>query len=203
MTGNGGAGGPAGPTDTLPLPLPPPGTPRHLRPGAAINHRIRSLEKKWKLGLRVRGAEWSPTKKSDLADKTYGLVQRLFYLSPALDKAIESFEELARQWPQDKPQKHRLEELYRTLQSEVKRRAPESKTATPKNNPHKSLLASSLHGKYTLCSRTGAQPSVTPTLYTCTLSKSSLHQCIMEPIYVTAWTTCRNSKRINYRNGSH
>ncbi|RMZ70766.1 hypothetical protein GMOD_00008394 [Pyrenophora seminiperda CCB06] len=147
MTGKSGAGGPSGPAGSLPLPLPPPppGTPRHLRPGAAINHQIRSLEKKWKLGLRVRGAEWSPTKKSDLADKTYGLVQRLFYVPPALDRAIESFEELAQQWPRDKPQKQRLEVLYQTLQREVKRRAPESKTATPKNNPPKSLLESSLH----------------------------------------------------------
>ncbi|CAA9960971.1 RNA-directed RNA polymerase 2 [Pyrenophora teres f. maculata] len=98
MTGNGAAGGPVGPAASLPLP--PPGTPRRLGPGDAINERITSLEKKWNLGLRIRGEGWSPTTKNrDLADKTCGLVKRLFYLPPALDKAIESFEELARRWP--------------------------------------------------------------------------------------------------------
>ena len=149
MTGNGSAGGPAGPAGSLPPPPPPPGTPGRLH-GEAIDEHIRSLERKWSLGLRIRCDVWSPaTRKGDLADKTYGLVQRLYYLPPALDNAIKSFEKLARQWPRNKPQRQRLEELYRTLQNEVKRHTPEP----TKNNPLKSLLPSSLHGQYTPCSR--------------------------------------------------
>ncbi|PWO26827.1 RNA-directed RNA polymerase 2 [Pyrenophora tritici-repentis] len=139
MTGNGAAGGP---------------------PGEAINDRIRSLERKWNLGLRIRGEGWSPTTKnpSDLADKTFGLVKRLFYLPPALDKAIENFEGLARQWPRNKPRNERLEELYRTLQNEVKKHTPAPKNATPRNNPPKSLLASSLHVNYLQEAPTKADP---------------------------------------------
>jgi hypothetical protein len=92
MTGNEDVGGRTGPAASL------PGTPQRLRRGAEIDDRIRSLEAKWKIGLKLRGTEWSPSKSSadDLADKIYGIVKRLYFSAqPTLDDAVRHFEDLA------------------------------------------------------------------------------------------------------------
>jgi hypothetical protein len=136
MTGNGHARGPTGPAASLPR------TPQ--RRGAEIDDRIRSLEAKWKIGLKLRGAEWSPRKSraDDLADKIYGIVKLLYFSAqPALDDAIAQFEGLA---PRTAQREH-LGLLYRTLLSKTKKDGPVSRTGTPKNNLPKSL-ASSLPG---------------------------------------------------------
>jgi hypothetical protein len=140
MTGYGDAGAPTGsPAASLPL----PGTPHRIRRGADLDNLIRSLENKWKIGLKLRGAEWSPKKSAgdDVADKVYGIVKRLFFSAqPALNDAIHSFEELA---PRTAPREH-LGLLHRTLLSKIKK-----DIGMPKNDPPKSL-ASALTGKYTL-----------------------------------------------------
>jgi hypothetical protein len=138
MTGYGDAGAPnGGPAASLPL----PGTPH--RRGADIDNLIRSLEDKWKIGLKLRCTEWSPKKSAgdDVADKIYGIVKRLFFSSQrALDDAINTFEQTA---PRTAP-RDRLGLLYRALKDGV---GPVSRTGTPKNDPPKSL-ASVLAGKY-------------------------------------------------------
>lgn len=140
----GSASGPAGAAASL------PGTPHHLRPGAAIDERIRSLEAEWQIGLKIRGAGWSPHRSNanDTADKIYGLVQRFHYSAETtLNQAIASFRELA---PEFAPEK-RLDLLYRILSSKTKKDSidPISRTGTPKNEPPKSLKAS-LIGEYAL-----------------------------------------------------
>jgi hypothetical protein len=147
MTGYGDAGAPTGgPAASLPL----PGTPHRIRRGADINTLIRSLEGKWRIGLKLRGTEWSPKKSAgdDVADKVYGIVKRLFFSAPpALNDAIHSFEELA---PRTAP-RDRLGLLHRTLLSKTKKdgSGSVSRTGTPKNDPPKTL-ASALPSKYTL-----------------------------------------------------
>ncbi|KAG9191956.1 hypothetical protein G6011_10690 [Alternaria panax] len=126
MTGNGG------PAASL------PGTPR--RPGAAIDDLIRSLEKEWKVGLRIRGAEWSPKKSNvdDPPDKIYALVKFLFYRArPDLYDAIEEFKGLAPSLTREE----RLEALRRILSSR-KESLLGSGSRTPKNEPPKSLVTS-------------------------------------------------------------
>jgi hypothetical protein len=149
MTGYSDAGAATGPAGSLPLPLPLPGTPHHIRRGADIDNLIRSLEDKWRIGLKLRSAEWSPKKSAgstdDLADKIYGIVKRLFFSAqPALNDAINTFEEQAsRTAPRE-----RLRLLYRILLSKTKKDGgPVSRTGTPKNEPPKSL-ASALPGKH-------------------------------------------------------
>lgn len=145
MPGNGKAGSPAPPA-ALPIPLPK--TPHHLRRGAAIDELIRSLEARWRIGLKVRGAEWSPqrSRTNDLADKIYGLVKRLYFSAePALHQAVANFNDLATQSPHGGS----LDLLCQVLSSKIKKDGGDaiSRTSTPKNNPPKSLKASLL-GKY-------------------------------------------------------
>jgi hypothetical protein len=142
MTGNGDAGSPNGPAASL------PGTPQRLRRGAEIDDRIRSLEAKWKIGLKLRGAGWSPRKSSadDLADKIYGIVKRLYFSAqPALDDAVRHFKELAPRTAQEE----RLGLFYRMLLSKTNKDGPVSRTGTPRNEPPKNL-ASAQPGKHTL-----------------------------------------------------
>ncbi|KAF1829490.1 hypothetical protein BDW02DRAFT_146045 [Decorospora gaudefroyi] len=132
MTPKDNAGGPAGPASL------PPGTPQHrlrLWRGAELDELILQLEATWKIGLKLRGAEWSPKKSSwdDLPDRIYGIFKRLFFSSrPALDEAIRRFEQQAHGYPRAK----RMLLLYQTL---PKRDGPVSRIGTPKNDPPKSL----------------------------------------------------------------
>lgn len=134
-----GAAGPAPATE-------PYNTPHRRRlqnqgPGdAAINQVILSLENDWRLGLRIRGVGWSPTRSStkDTADKIYGLVQRLHWSGPpTLSQAIANFNELAPQFKHSE----RLDLLWKTLSSKAKPYAI-SRAGTPKNDPPKSLKSS-------------------------------------------------------------
>ncbi|KAF1844339.1 uncharacterized protein K460DRAFT_317788 [Cucurbitaria berberidis CBS 394.84] len=118
-----------------------PKTPHHLRPGAAIDELIRSLEAEWRIGLKVRGADWSPLRRStnDQADKIYGQVQHLFYSARvALNQALATFKELAPFWPHEK----RLELLSGVLSSKKGDKNTISRTSTPKNDPPKTLKSS-------------------------------------------------------------
>lgn len=133
MTGNGG------PAASL------PGTP-HLRPGAAIDDLIRSLEKEWKVGLKVRGAEWSPKRsnRDDTSDKICALVKLLFFSArPALHHAIKEFESLAPSLTREK----RLVELHEIL-SRTKKSQSVPNGRMPYNEPPKSSMTSS-SGRYT------------------------------------------------------
>jgi hypothetical protein len=135
MTDN---GGPAAPL---------PGTPRHHGAGAAIDDLICSLEKEWKVGLKTRGAEWSPQKSNvgDTPDKICALVKYLFFRArPALDDAIREFEGLARR----RTREDRLVLLHQIL-SRKKESQPVPRGRTPKNEP-RTGLAASFSGRYTL-----------------------------------------------------
>jgi hypothetical protein len=135
MTGNGG------PAAAL------PGTPHHLRPGAAIDDLICSLEEEWKVGLKIRGAEWSPktSNANDTPDRICALVKFLFYTArPALYHAIDEFKSLAPSLTSEE----RLG-LLREILSSTKESQLDPRGRTPKNEPPKSLAAS-LRGKYAL-----------------------------------------------------
>jgi hypothetical protein len=128
MTGNGG------PAVSLPA------TPQHLRPGAAIDDQIRSLEQEWRLGLRIRGAQWSPERlnNNDTADKIYALVKFLFYRAPtALEQAITEFRDRAPHEPHPARLALLRQILYSTKEGELATRGRK-----PKNEPPKSLAAS-------------------------------------------------------------
>ena len=117
-----------------------PATPQHLRPGAALDDQIRSLEEEWRLGLKIRGAEWSPKRSNtdDTADKIYALVKFLFYRAPtALKQAIGEFRAAA---PGSRHQ-DRLALLRRILSS-TKESELATRGRTPRNEPPKSLAAS-------------------------------------------------------------
>ncbi|CAO2652575.1 Nn.00g008580.m01.CDS01 [Neocucurbitaria sp. VM-36] len=140
----GSASGPAAPAASLPA------TPHHLRPGAAIDALILSLEAEWHLGLRVRGADWSPARSrtDDQADRVCGLVKRLFYSAETtLNQAIAGFREVAPVLPQEK----RLDVLCQLLSSKVQKNGqdPISRTGTPKNDPPKSFKASLIAARQT------------------------------------------------------
>jgi hypothetical protein len=113
-----------------------PHTPRHPKSGAALDDLIRSLEDEWRLGLKVRGALWSPQKidEKSTADKVHGQIKRLFFSArPALEIALELFKDTA---PGFAPNK-RLELLHGILKSKTK--SPISRVGTPLNEPSKSL----------------------------------------------------------------
>jgi hypothetical protein len=114
----------------------PPRTPRHPKTGAALDELVRSLEDKWRLGLKVRGTLWSPQKADvrSTAEKVYGQIKRLFFSAqPALEDAIKSFEKQANGFPHEK----RLEVLHGILKSRTL--SPISRAGTPLNEPPKSL----------------------------------------------------------------
>lgn len=124
MLNKGSAGDTAGRTESVPK------TPHLSRAGASIDDIIYKLEAKWRLGLRVRSDEWSPTgaRANDQVDKIYGKVQYLYYSSvPALNLAIINFEKQA----QSTPHGLQLNLLYQTLLKETKR-CSVSRTSTLK-----------------------------------------------------------------------
>ncbi len=132
MSGGGRAGAPA----SLPR------TPHHLRPGQAIDDRIRSLEAGWSLGLIIHDSNWSPSqsRKDNPADVAYRRVKQLFYEScTKLDQAISTFEDLAPTWPENE----RLGLLNGLLYSKIERKNSRwTNTVTPKTVPSKSFTAS-------------------------------------------------------------
>jgi hypothetical protein len=135
MTGNGG------PAASL------PGTPRRLRPGAAIDDLICSLEEKWNLGLKVRGADWSPKRSStdDTPDKICALVKFLYYHARvALNQGIEEFESQAPGQEREKRSESLRQILSRKKEGELM-----SRGMTPRNEPLESLTAS-FSGEYAL-----------------------------------------------------
>jgi hypothetical protein len=114
----------------------PPSTPHHPKSGAALEQLIIELENEWRLGLKVRGAFWSPqrTDEQSTAEKVHGQIKHLFFSArPALDAALDSFRETALGFEHDK----RLELLHGILKS--KTHSPISRTGTPLNEPPKSL----------------------------------------------------------------
>lgn len=69
--------------------LVPPDTPR--KDGTKFVELIRSLEKQWHLGLRVRDESWSPHKSTNqLSDKVYAQLKRYYYKGE-FDQVIERF----------------------------------------------------------------------------------------------------------------
>ncbi|KAL6707441.1 hypothetical protein ACN47E_004011 [Coniothyrium glycines] len=148
MTSHGNAGSAA------PAPASVPKTPHQLRQGTEIDNLICSLESKWKIGLKVRGKDWSPRRldTNDQADRICGLVKRLFYSArSALDQAVASFEELAPQFKHE----DRLDLLHKTLSSKLKANDTRARTGTSKNPPSTSLKSSLL-----AASRISTPPSV-------------------------------------------
>jgi hypothetical protein len=144
-----GAGRSNGPEPTPTSSL-PPHTPRHSKPGVAIDKLILSLEDEWRLGLKIRGPLWSPQKADErsTAEKVYGQVQRLFYSdAPALGSALEIFRKEAPGFPHDK----RLNLLHVLLKS--KTHSPVSRADTPLNKAPKSLNSIQTSCKRPIASR--------------------------------------------------
>ncbi|KAH8728168.1 RNA dependent RNA polymerase-domain-containing protein [Phaeosphaeriaceae sp. PMI808] len=116
------------PTDSVA----PPRTPQHTRSratlnktlpksGEDLNKRVQALEDEWRLGLRIRGNDWSPTTNKDTADRIYGNFKTLYYtrfwkLGPALDE----FRSIAR----DCAPERRLNLLHDTLKSKIPPNTP-------------------------------------------------------------------------------
>jgi hypothetical protein len=127
-----GGQGPANPLLVQPLE-----TPHHPKSGAALEALILKLENEYRLGLKLRGATWSPSKTVGIettADKVYGQIKRLFFSArPALDSALDRFRETATGFEHHK----QLELLHGVLKSIT--HSPFSRTGTPINEPPKSL----------------------------------------------------------------
>lgn len=131
------------------LPAPPslPSIPHQLPPGERINQRVRQINDKWNLGIRIRDSNYSPTKSSpnDIANKIYGHIQHLTYRNePALKEAIDDFDNRA------KGLQHQecLVLLNKLLSDVVKKCATPSKARTQDVSQPRSLT-SSLRGRYT------------------------------------------------------
>ena len=111
-------------------PAPPslPSTPyQFLSHGERIDRRVREINDKWSLGIKIRGFDYSPTKSSpnDIANKAYGHIQHLTYKDEsALDHTIDEFNNRA--W--GKQPQERLNLLYELLSNAAKKCVTPSKT---------------------------------------------------------------------------
>jgi hypothetical protein len=121
--GNRGQDG--GPGAPAPAPATTPNTPR--KDGSGLNKLILSLENEFRLGLDVHDGLLSPSQRSGaITGKVCAQIQRLYWSDePALEKALESFREIATGFKHEK----QLEVLHGTLKSQT--RSPMSKAGTP------------------------------------------------------------------------
>jgi hypothetical protein len=105
------------------------------------------LEKKWNLGLKIRGADWSPKRSSedDTPDKICALVKFLYYHArAALNQGIEEFESQAPGLGRENRPDSLRQILSRKKEGELM-----SRGRTPRNEPLESLAAS-FGGEYAL-----------------------------------------------------
>ncbi|USP80322.1 hypothetical protein yc1106_07596 [Curvularia clavata] len=126
-------------------PAPPslPSTPyQFLSHGERIDRRVREINDKWSLGIKIRGFNYSPTKFSpnDIANKVYGHIQHLTYKDEsALDHTIDEFNNRA--W--GKQPQERLSLLYELLSNAAKKCVTPSKVRTQNIGQSRSLVSSS------------------------------------------------------------
>jgi hypothetical protein len=139
----------------------PPDTPRHAKTGVGFDDLVRSLEQRYRLGLKVRDNLWSPQKVKSAEDKVVGQIKHLFYTSrPALEEALKSFQDIENGFPPDE----RLKTLKGILKS--KTQSPMSRAGTPLNEPPnslKSVQTCKCTLLYTLLYMTGWRSSSRPT----------------------------------------
>lgn len=122
-----------------------PRTPHHPKSGTALNELIRTLEADWQLGLRVRDDPISPAQSCAPADKTYGKIQKLFYVArPALDRALDTFGKIATGFKPDQ----RLELLDGVLKSELCAKSSPTRTETLLDSRSRNELPKSLICEY-------------------------------------------------------
>ena len=121
-----------------------PSTPQRLQNGAEIDKLVDSINKKWNLGIQLRGKGYSPSKSSpnDLRNKIYGRIQYLFYKNePALELATDNFNLRASALECE----DRLKLLYKLLSNASNMDEPPSRDST-QNIGRPRRLASSFRG---------------------------------------------------------
>ncbi|KAF1995645.1 hypothetical protein P154DRAFT_412766, partial [Amniculicola lignicola CBS 123094] len=106
----------------------------------AIHDIISTLEAGWRLGLRVRDGNWSPSQSDkSRADRINGYVKRLYYTNrSALDRCLKTFNSIAGGQPTAEARLGLLDDLLRA-ECPTPRVAGQSGTHTPRDDPPKFL----------------------------------------------------------------